>query len=92
MATGNQTLISADPSDDSHDKLDDLSANSKSTALARYVELMDAMQEAAGQSTDAKALLGVRNVDLMPGLDNDLADVCVASQMTASSERTTAAT
>jgi HAMP domain-containing protein len=80
LATGNQKLIEADPSDEINDKLDELVATNKSAALARYLELTDAAQEALDQSINTKTLLGVRNVDLMPGLENDMADVCIGRQ------------
>ena len=39
--------------------------------------MMAAMQEALNQSIDAKRFLAMRIVDLMPGLDTDLAGICV---------------
>jgi hypothetical protein len=80
MATGNQKLLGADPSDSIGDKLDALVKSGKSTALARFIELMGGLQEAVNASTNAKALLGTRIVDLMPGLDKDLADICLLRQ------------
>lgn len=79
MATGNKKLLDADPSDAINDKLDDLATGGKSAALARYIELTDAAHEALNQSISANALLGVSDVDLMPGLDKDLADICVVA-------------
>ncbi len=77
IGSGNQKLIDADPSNLVFDKLNALLASSKSAALARYIKLTGAVQLALNESLDTKALLGTRIVDFMPGLENDLADVCV---------------
>jgi hypothetical protein len=77
LATGDIKLLNADPSDAIQDKLEALVAANKSAALTRYIELMDAAQDALNQSIDTKALLSTRIVDLMPGLDKDLTGVCI---------------
>ena len=77
IASGNQKLLDADPSNQVFDKLNALLANSKSVALSRYLKLTDAVQLALNESVNTKALLSMRIVDLMPGLESDLADVCV---------------
>ena len=77
LSTGNPKLLNADPSNRTHDKLEAFMKGNKSAALARYIELTGAAQDALNQSIDAKALLNMRIVDLMPGLDNDMADICV---------------
>ena len=69
IASGNPKLLDADPSNQVFDKLNALLANSKSAALARYLKLMDAVQLALNESIDTKALLSMRIVDLMPGLE-----------------------
>ena len=74
--SGNPRLIDADPSNQV-DKLNALLAGSKSPAFARYMKLIDAAQMALNDSTDTKAWLSTRIVDLMPGLEQDLADVCI---------------
>jgi hypothetical protein len=75
LATGDMRLIDADPSDAVLGKLEAFLVDSKSAALTRYLELMAAEQKALSQSFDVKAL---RIANSMPGLDNDLADVCMS--------------
>lgn len=80
IATGDVKLLSADPSDTAQDKAEAFLTASKSAPLNRYVELTTAAQEALNRSIDAKALLGTRIIDLMPGLDKDLAGACISRQ------------
>lgn len=80
LATGDMKLLDADPSDSVLEKLEQLIKASSSAAVDRYLELMVAVQEALNQSTDTRALLGTRVVDLTPGLDKDLAAVCISRQ------------
>jgi hypothetical protein len=77
IASGNQKLVDADPSNQVVDKLNALLANSKSAALTRYLKLTDAVQSALTESVNTNALLSMRTVDLMPGLESDLADLCI---------------
>jgi hypothetical protein len=77
IASGNQKLLDADPSNLMFDKLNALLASSKSAGLTRYMKLLDAVQLALNDSVNPKALLGMRIVDLMPGLESDLADLCI---------------
>ncbi len=77
FSTGKDKLITADPTEATLDKLDGFIASRKSAALNRYIEMMAAMQETLNQSIDAKRFLAMRIVDLMPGLDTDLAGICV---------------
>jgi hypothetical protein len=75
IATGDATLLSADPTSA---KVDAFVQASTSTALTRYLDLTDAAQEALNRSLDTKLYLSLRIVDLMPGLESDLADLCIS--------------
>ena len=77
LSTGKDKLILADPTEAALDKLDKFVASRKSGPLNRYIELMGAMQDALDQSIDKERFLALRIVDMMPGLDTDLSDICV---------------
>ncbi len=76
IATGNEELLKADPSEAILDRLDDFMQKIRSSALNRYLELSQMAQQALDQSIDTKMLLSYRIVDLFPGLDKDLANIC----------------
>jgi hypothetical protein len=77
ISTGDATLLGADPTESTSAKVDAFVQASNSAALTRYLDLTDAAQEALNRSLDTKLYLSLRIVDLMPGLEQDLADVCV---------------
>jgi hypothetical protein len=77
MSSGDAKLLSADPTEAVSAKVDAFVQASTSAALTRYLDLTDAAQEALNRSLDSKFYLSLRIVDLMPGLEQDLADVCV---------------
>ena len=77
ISSGDAALLKADPTEPTSAKVDAFVQASNSAALTRYLDLSDAAQEALNRSLDAKLLLSLRIVDLMPGLEQDLADVCV---------------
>jgi hypothetical protein len=77
LATGKEELINANPTDEYLDKLDELVSNSKSKALARHLELVEAAEKALEQSLKRDSLQKLGPVQLMASLDRELADVCV---------------
>jgi hypothetical protein len=78
ISSGDAALLKADPTEAISAKVDAFVQASTSTSLTRYLDLTDAAQEALNRSLDAKMYLSLRIVDLMPGLEQDLADVCVS--------------
>jgi hypothetical protein len=77
ISTGDANLLSADPTESTSAKVDAFVQGSTSSALTRYLDLTEAAQQALNRSLDTKLYLSLRIVDLMPGLEHDLADVCV---------------
>ena len=78
LATGKVELYDANPTDEYLGKLHELVSNSKSDALARHLELFKAAEKALENSLKRDSLPKlVSSVQLMPGLDRELADVCV---------------
>jgi hypothetical protein len=77
LATGNQALIDADPSDDIEDQLDDLVKDKDSPALNRYLDIMDATEEAFKKSVDPKVATRTGPLQLLEGLDRELTAVCI---------------
>jgi hypothetical protein len=73
----NTALLEADPSEDPYDKVDAFVAKNKSAALKRYLELSDAAQEAFTASVNPAEAPRLGPVQLMAGLDKELADVCI---------------
>jgi hypothetical protein len=77
LATGKEELVNADPRDEYLGKLHDLLSKSKSAALARHIELAEAAEKALENTFKRDSFLKLGPVQLMPGLDRDLADLCV---------------
>jgi hypothetical protein len=77
ISSGDTALLGADPTESTKAKVEAFVQASSSASLTRYLDLTDAAQEALNRSIDTKLYLSLRIVDLMPGLEQDLADVCV---------------
>lgn len=77
ISSGDVALLKADPTEAVSTKVDAFVQGSNSASLTRYLDLTDAAQQALNRSLDNKLYLSLRIVDLMPGLEQDLADVCV---------------
>jgi hypothetical protein len=75
--TGKMELYNANPTDEYLAKLNELVSNSKSDALARHLDLVLAAEKALGDTLKRDSLLKLESVQLMAGLDRELADVCV---------------
>jgi hypothetical protein len=77
IETGNEVLLKASEEDDSYDKLADFLMDRKSPELAQYVRLALAVQEALADAFKSDAVLNLGVRELMPGLEQDLADLCI---------------
>jgi len=77
LETGEDRLVDADPTYAALEKGAALIKSSKSGPLMRYFVLVTAAQDALNQSIDTKAWLAIRSVELTPGLESDLAGVCI---------------
>ena len=77
LATAKEELINANPRDEYLGKLNELVSKSKSAALGRHIELAEAAQKALENTFKRDSFLKLGPVQLMAGLERDLADVCV---------------
>src|SRR5262245_48327951 len=77
LATGKMELYNANPRDEYLGKLHELVSKSKSAALGRHIELAEAAEKALENTFKRDSFLKLGPVQLMPGLDRELADVCV---------------
>jgi hypothetical protein len=77
ISSGDAALLGADPTESTSAKVEAFVQSSTSPALTRYLDLTDAAQQALNRSLDTKLFLSLRIVDLMPDLEQNLADVCV---------------
>jgi hypothetical protein len=73
----NTAILDLDPSDEANEKADDFVAKSKSRALKRYLELVEAAEAARKESISVEVAFRIGPAQLMSGFDQDLADVCV---------------
>ncbi len=77
MASGDEKLLRADPSDEISEKLEAYITASTSPALQRYLELTDLVQRALNQSYSREMALKSGPIQWLTGLDTDLAALCV---------------
>jgi hypothetical protein len=76
ISTGNQELLDADPSEKSLDEMNKFMQESKSEALKRYLEVMQAVSDATLASSNDRALL-MGPLQFMPGLKEELIALCI---------------
>jgi len=81
LASGNPTLLDADPSDRALDERENLINSSKSDPLKRWLQLNAAMDEAFRESMDPNALLRLGPRELTPETESGLAGLCVFSEL-----------
>jgi len=77
LATGKTELYDANPRDEYNRKLYELVSNSKSAALGRHIELAEAAEKALEDTFKRDSFLKLGPVQLMAGLERDLANLCV---------------
>jgi hypothetical protein len=73
----NHFLIKADPTEAISAKLEELLKGDASGTLGRFLDLSDMALVALENAVDHAALAKLGPIDLMAGLDADLAAICV---------------
>jgi hypothetical protein len=76
----NTALLAADPSEETYDKVEEFIAGNNSAALARYLELVEAAEDARKDSITLATALRLGPVQMMAGVGQDLAEVCVGGK------------
>ena len=86
LRTGNQELLSKNPTDATEKAVDKFLASKKSAALDRFLALSDEVQagiaaSAASMAKDQSAKF-LRVLDLFNGVETDLAELCIGTRET----------
>ena len=86
LRTGNQELLSKNPTDATEKAVDKFLASKKSAALDRFLDLSDHVQAAiaasAGSMAKDQSAKFLRVLDLFNGVETDLAELCIGTRET----------
>jgi hypothetical protein len=80
LATGDDRLLNADPSDASEEAVERFVAQSKSKQLAKYMALTTMAQEALVAAGDMPKLLMIGPTQMFRGAEKELADLCISAR------------